>query len=235
MTAPPVPLGPPGPDAGAQPAPGPGSLRRSAPAWLEHVPLVALVVAYAEHFSAITVAMLHAYEQPAFDLAIPDQGIWLLSRFHDPFLTVAGRNLFGDHPSFIYLLLVPLYWVFPHTVALLVAQSVLIALGAVPVYLLARYLLHNRLATCLAAAYLLNPALQQTNLEQFHVECFETPLLALGIYAAVRWRPRLFVLCVVLLLMCKEDAALYTVPLALWAVLRRDRKLGEALSERRRS
>ena len=173
------------PAAGAQPT-GPGSTRRPAPAWLQHVPLVALVVAYAEHFSAITVAMLHAYEQPAFDMAIPDQGIWLLSRFHDPFLTVAGRNLFGDHPSFIYLLLVPVYWVFPHTAALLVAQSVLIALGAVPVYLLARYLLHNwALATCLAAAYLLNPALQQTNLEQFHVECFETPLLALGIYAAV--------------------------------------------------
>jgi len=180
--------------------------------------------------------MLHAYEQPAFDMAIPDQGIWLLSRFHDPFLTVAGRNLFGDHPSFIYLLLVPVYWVFPHTETLLVVQSVLIALGAVPVYLLARYLLRSwALATCLAAAYLLNPALQQTNLEQFHVECFETPLLALGIYAAVVWRPRLFILCVVLVLMCKEDAALYTVPLALWALLRRDRKVAGPLSERRRS
>ncbi len=222
----PVPLGPPAPASNA----GPASTRRPAPAWLQHVPLVALVVAYAEHFSAITVAMLHAYEQPAFDMAIPDQGIWLLSRFHDPFLTVAGRNLFGDHPSFIYLLLVPVYWVFPHTETLLVVQSVLIALGAVPVYLLARYLLRSwALATCLAAAYLLNPALQQTNLEQFHVECFETPLLALGIYAAVVWRPRLFILCVVLVLMCKEDAALYTVPLALWALLRRDRKVGGAL------
>ncbi len=135
----PVPLGPPAPASNA----GPASTRRPAPAWLQHVPLVALVVAYAEHFSAITVAMLHAYEQPAFDMAIPDQGIWLLSRFHDPFLTVAGRNLFGDHPSFIYLLLVPVYWVFPHTETLLVVQSVLIALGAVPVYLLARYLLRS--------------------------------------------------------------------------------------------
>ncbi|MGA3218138.1 MAG: DUF2079 domain-containing protein [Acidimicrobiales bacterium] len=208
----------------------PGAIRRRAPAWSEHVPLAAMVVAYTVYFSSITVAMLRAYEQPAFDMSVPDQGIWLLSRFHDPFLTVAGRNLFGDHPSFIYLLLVPVYWVYPHTAALLVIQTMLMALAAVPIYLLARYLLHSwALASCLAAAYLLSPALQQTNLEQFHVECFETPILALGIYAAVRWRPRLFILCVALVLMCKEDAALYTVPLALWVLLRRDRKLGGAL------
>jgi uncharacterized membrane protein len=204
-----------------------GVARGRAPAWLRHVPVVALVALYAIHFASITVAMLHAYEQPAFDMSIPDQGIWLLSRFHDPFLTVAGRNLFGDHPSFVYLLLVPVFWVYPHTAALLVVQAMLMASAAVPIYLLARHLLHNSfLATCLAAAYLLNPALQQTNLEQFHVEAFETPLLALGIYAAVRWRPALFIICAVLILMCKEDAALYTVPLAAWVLWRRDRNVG---------
>ena len=75
-----------------------------------------------------------------------------------------------------------MFWVYPHTAALLVVQSMLMASAAIPIYLLGRYLLHSSfLATCLAVAYLLNPALQQTNLEQFHVEAFETPLLALGI------------------------------------------------------
>ena len=82
------------------------------------------------------------------------------------------------------------------------------------------------LATLLAAAYLLSPVLQQTDLEQFHVEAFETPLIALAIYAVVLWRPRLFLLCVALLLLCKEDAALYTVPLATWVAIRRNRKIG---------
>ncbi len=196
-------------------------------AWATYVPLALLTIAYTVHFSDVTVAMLRAFQQPAYDMAMPDQGIWLLSRFHDPFLTVAGRNLFGDHPSFIYLLLVPVYWVYPHTSVLLVAQALLQAAGAIPIYLLARHLLRSSfLATLLAAAYLLSPVLQQTDLEQFHVEAFETPLIALGIYAAVVWRPKLFLVCVALLLLCKEDAALYTVPLAAWVGIRRDRNVG---------
>lgn len=91
-------------------------------AWATYLPLAVLVIAYTVHFSDVTVAMLRSFQQPAYDMAMPDQGIWLLSRFHDPFLTVAGRNLFGDHPSFVYLLLVPVYWVYPHTSALLVAR-----------------------------------------------------------------------------------------------------------------
>jgi uncharacterized membrane protein len=203
------------------------SVERRLFGWAAYLPLAILIMAYTVHFSDVTVAMLRSFQQPAYDMAMPDQGIWLLSRFHDPFLTVAGRNLFGDHPSFIYLLLVPFYWVYPHTSVLLVAQALLQAAGAIPIYLLARHLLRSPvLATLLAAAYLLSPILQQTDLEQFHVEAFETPLLALAIYAGVVWRPRLFLLCVALLLLCKEDAALYTVPLASWAAFRRDRKVG---------
>jgi uncharacterized membrane protein len=195
-------------------------------AWVTYLPLAVLTIAYAVYFSDVTVGMLRAFQQPAYDMAMPDQGIWLLSRFHDPFLTVAGRNLFGDHPSFVYLLLVPFYWVYPHTSVLLVAQATLQAAAAIPIYLLARHLLRNWvLATLLAAAYLLSPVLQQTDLEQFHVEAFEAPLLALGIYAAVVWRPRLFLVCIALLLLCKEDAALYTIPLAAWVGFRRDRQI----------
>lgn len=196
-------------------------------AWSKYLPLAGLMALYVVHFAQVTVAMLRAFDQPAYDMAIPDQGIWLLSRFHDPFLTVAGRNLFGDHPSFIYLLLVPFYWVYPHASVLLVVQALLQAAGAVPIFLLARHLLRSSvLATLLAAAYLLSPVLQQTDLEQFHVEAFETPLIALAIYAGVVWRPRLFLACVALLLLCKEDAALYTVPLGIWVAVRRDRKAG---------
>ena len=36
-----------------------------------------------------------------------------MSRFHAPFVTLMGRNLFGDHTSFILVLLVPFYWLVP--------------------------------------------------------------------------------------------------------------------------
>src|SRR4029450_4605686 len=39
------------------------------------------------------------------------QGVWLLSRFRDPFVTIRGLSLFGDHTSYILVLVAPLYWV----------------------------------------------------------------------------------------------------------------------------
>jgi uncharacterized membrane protein len=199
--------------------------------WVQHLPLIALMFGYAFHFGTITVDTLRSYQQDAFDMAIPDQGIWLMSRFHAPFVTVMGKDMFGDHTSFIFVLLVPLYWVYAHAAALLVLQAMAIALGAVPVYLLARYLLKSTvLATFLAAAYLLNPALQQGNLEQFHVEAFEAPLLGFALYAAILWRPKLLVAMVVLLLMCKQDDYFYVVPLGVWVAFRRNRQMGSAIA-----
>ena len=198
--------------------------------WAKHLPLVVLMVLYVVRFGTATVDSLRAFQQDAYDLSLYDQGIWLLSRFHAPFMTVMGTDMFAAHTVFILVLLVPLYWVYPHAAALLVIQAMALASGAVPVYLLGRRLLGSTvLATLLGAAYLLNPAIQQGNLEQFHVEAFEAPILAFAVYAAVVWRPRLLIAMVVLLLLCKQDDVLYVVPLGLWVAWRRDRNLGLAL------
>jgi uncharacterized membrane protein len=171
--------------------------------------------------------MHRGYGTPGYDMGIFDQGIWLLSRFKAPFVTIMGRNLFGDHTSLILLLLVPVYWVYPHATALLVIQSTLLALGALPVYLLARDRLHNNvMATVLAGAFLLHPALQWGNLEQFHPECFLVPLIGFAIYAAVTWKPWLLIVSVALCLLVKEDVVLFVVPLGIWVAFRKDRVFG---------
>jgi uncharacterized membrane protein len=196
-------------------------------ALVPHLPVVVLMAAYTVYFGHLTVAVHRGYGTPAYDMGIFDQGIWLLSRFKAPFVTVMGRNLFGDHTSFILLLLVPVYWVYPHAAVLLVVQSGLIALGALPVYLLARQRLASTLlATVLAGAFLLHPALQWGNLEQFHPEAFLVPLIGLAIYAAVTWRPGLLIAAVALSLLVKEDVALFVVPLGVWVAFRRDRAFG---------
>ena len=199
--------------------------------WLPHLPVVALAVAYAIRFSTLSVAVHDGFGTPPFDMAIPDQGIWLLSRFHAPFVTVMGRNLFADHTSWILVLAVPLYWVYPHTQALLVIQSCLLAAAAAPIYLLARRLLGSTwMATALAATYLLNPALQNGNLEQFHVEAFTVLFVATAIYAAVEWRPTLLTVSVVGCMLCKEDTAVLLVPLGIWVFLRRSRRWGSVIA-----
>ena len=43
-------------------------------------------------------------------MGIFDQGIWLLSRFKDPFVTIRGLEYFGNHVNVTTVLLVPFYW-----------------------------------------------------------------------------------------------------------------------------
>ncbi len=194
---------------------------------LVHLPVAALVAAYALRFSVLTVSVYDGYGTPPYDMSIPDQGIWLLSRFHAPFSTVMGRNVMADHTSFIFALLVPLFWIYPHAAALLVTQSLMLAAAAVPIYLYAlRRLDSVPMATALAAVYLFNPALQNGNLEQFHVEAFTVLLLSVGLFAALERRLVLLTACVGLLFLCKEDIGLVCAPLALWVAWRRSRRVG---------
>jgi uncharacterized membrane protein len=195
-----------------------------------HLPVAVLIVAYAVRFALLSVQVQDGYGTPGFDMGIFDQGVWLLSTFHAPFVTVMGRNLFGDHTSFILLLAVPLYWIWPHPQTLLVLQACLIAAAAIPVYLLAlRRSADAVVATALAAAFLLNPALQNGNLEQFHPEAFLVLAIALALYAAVFWKPRLLVAGVVLSLLVKEDTAVLIVPLGIWVLIRRNRRWGAGI------
>jgi uncharacterized membrane protein len=181
-------------------------------------------------FGQLSVAVQDGYGTPGYDMGIFDQGVWLLSRFHAPFVTVMGRNLFGDHTSFILLLAVPLYWVYPHAQALLVLQSCLLAGAGVPIYLLARrWTASTALATALTASYLLNPALQNGNLEQFHPEAFLVLSIAVAIYAAMESKPVLLAIAVAASLLVKEDTALLIVPLGGWVLWRRNTNWGLAI------
>ena len=164
-----------------------------------------------------------------YDFALYDQGVWLMSRFKAPFVTLMGRNLLGDHTSFILVFLVPVYWVLPGAGTLLFSQSLAVAVSSIPVFLYARIRLGSEaLALVLASVYLLHPALLWANLEGFHPDLFLAPLLMFAIYGALTERWRLYVACVMLSLLVKEDASLVIVPLGIWVALRKDRLIGLA-------
>ena len=189
--------------------------------------LIALVAGYTSYFTRVTLAAHHGLGTSAYDYGLYDQGIWLMSRFESPFVTLMGRNLMGDHTSFILVFLVPVFWAFPSAGALFFAQSLAIALGAVPVYLLGKRLLHDDgLAVVLAACYLLHPAVGWTNRENFHPDSFIAALVGMAIYAAVDRRWRMYAVLVFLSLLVKEDASLVLVPLGAWVAIKRDWRIG---------
>ncbi len=144
-----------------------------------------------------------------FDLGIFDQGVWLLSRFQDPFVTIRGLPLFGDHASYILVLVAPLYWIWADPRLLLLLQVVFLAIPAVSLYLIGTRRLGSPLAgLAVAAAYLAYPALQWAAIWSFHPETLAAGFLGLAALAADRQRWRPMAMWLGLALLCKEDVGL---------------------------
>jgi hypothetical protein len=133
----------------------------------------------------------------------------LLSRFRDPFVTIRGLSLFGDHTSYILVLVAPLYWVWADPRLLLLLQVVGLAIPAVSLYLIGTRRLHSPLAgLAVAAAYLAYPAVQWAAVWSFHPETLAAGFLGLAALAADRQRWRQMAAWLALALLCKEDVGL---------------------------
>ncbi|MFN2608717.1 MAG: DUF2079 domain-containing protein [Acidimicrobiales bacterium] len=163
-----------------------------------------------------------------FDLGIYDQAIWLLSRFHEPFITIRGLNFFGHHVNPILLLLVPFYWFGGGPHLLLVVQVAAQASGAVAVYLLARDLFGGARwpALALAPVILLHPSYQFMTWEFFHPDALAVAPVLFAYWAARTRRWRWFALSALVAVACKEDVALAMAVMGLLIAARGDRRIG---------
>ena len=177
--------------------------------------------------AAISVELHRGLNTSAYDFGLYDQGIWLLSRFESPFVTLMGRNLFGDHTSFILLLLVPFYWFISSSSFLFIVQSMMIAAGAIPVFLYTRRRLESEIAASIfALVYLIHPATVWIGVENFHPDSFLGLFVGFALYAALERRWRLLFVALLLSLSVKEDVALVMIPLGIWLAFRQSRKVG---------
>lgn len=191
--------------------------------------IAGLIVVYVAYYTQRSLDIHHGFGTASYDSALYDQGVWLLSQGEAPFVTLMGRNLFGDHTSFILLVLVPFYWLWPGAGVLFFSQSLVIGAGAIPVFLYGRRRLGNEwFALVAAAAYLLHPAVGWTNLENFHPDSFLGVFVGFAIYAALERKWRMYALFVVLSLLVKEDASLVIVPLGIWVAMKRSWRIGLA-------
>lgn len=182
-----------------------------------------MAAAYALFMSAVTLARHNTFGTYAFDLGIHTQALATIARRGYPLVTLYGPeavNQFGDHFAPIFYLLTPLSVSFGDARALLVVQTLLLASGAAPVYLLARSkLAREALAVALAAAYLLFPALHGVNTFDFHEIALVVPLLLWSLYCLETGRFRLFGLFLALALFTKEEVALTGVAIGLYILL----------------
>jgi len=190
---------------------------------------VAMVSVYVWKLTEVTLDVHHGLGTSSYDVGLYQQGIWLLSQGKAPFVTLMGRNLMGDHASLILLFVAPVYRLFPVAGTLFFIQSLVIGLGALPVFLAARRRLASEgMAVAMAACFLLHPAVGWTNRENFHPDAFLALFVGMAIYAALERKWRLYWVFVVLAILVKEDVSLVVMPLGVWVAMRRDRRIGLA-------
>lgn len=189
--------------------------------------LALIVLGYTTFVARWVISNHYGFATTGFDLGIFEQGVWLLSRFEEPFVTIRGLHMFGDHSSFILLLLTPLYWFFSSTTTLLIAQTLALGLAAVPLWLAAREMFRDEvLATLAALAYLAHPAVLFTNFENFHPDSFETPLVFGAFYFLLKRSWGWYMICLIALLAVKEDVPLMTFMLGIYVAIQHDRRIG---------
>ena len=185
-----------------------------------------LVLVYVLAFSATSILTFHSFGMSAYDIGIHTQAIWKLSNGQGLFNTVRGLSIWGDHCWFFMVFYAPVYWLFPRVETLLILQSLALAVGALPLAALVYRCGGSRISGIFfGAAWLLSPALQNMNLENFHPEIFAAPLLLWAIERAFAGRWFGYSMAISLAMLCKEDVALTAFALGFW-VFFRNRKAG---------
>lgn len=193
---------------------------------------LALAVVYFALYSTLSVLRHRTYHSFGFDLGLYDQVFWNTTqgRWFESTMTgamPAPHSQLGDHFTPIYLAVLPFYFLYPHPETLLVIQTMVIALGAWPVYLLARHLLPPGYALLWVVAYFLFIPLAYLNLFDFHETAFSIAPLGFALYFLERGRRLSFLFSLLIAFLGKEEMALIGAGFGLYALLgKRDWKLG---------
>ena len=178
--------------------------------------LILVIVLYAVEMSHQVVLRYDTFKATAFDLGNMDQVLWntihgRLFQFTNQAIDWYGpptRLAFHFEPIILPLSLLYVFHADPRI--LLVFQTLALASGALPVFLLTRRYLREWpiLAALMAMAYLLSPALLGVNIFDFHPVALATPLLLYAVLALTYKRYVWFLIACVLAAACKEDVPL---------------------------
>lgn len=176
---------------------------------------------YTVVLSFYSIAHYAMFYADTYDLGQYDQTLWLISRGFYAYSTGMGLHILGNHGAFILYPLAALYWIASDVRFLLIVQTIIIALGVVPIYLIAKA--HDRplVGLIVAIAYLLHPATINMNLFDFHPDTLAATALLFAIWAAERRRWWIVGIACLIILGAKENFALTVAFFGFWLICRR--------------
>ncbi len=140
--------------------------------WQETI-LAILTVSYSVYFTVASFLKYDNYYAGRFDLGNMSQTVWNTANGNIFMLTDPNGtreiSRLAFHADFILILLAPFYFIWEDPRMLLLIQTIVLSFGGIFVYLTANHLLKNKtLSLAFSACFFLNPAVNYTNLFDFH-------------------------------------------------------------------
>jgi len=180
--------------------------------------LAIAIFVYTLVFSYITILRHYSFNSTYFDLGCFEQGLWTTLEGSFFWNSPHNASQFGVHNSPILFLLLPIYKLFPFSETLLITQTILLALAAIPLYYIGKKYLDSWGGLVFSIIYLLYPALHGINLFDFHELAFLPLILFLSLYYLITNQIRGFVITSLIALMIKEDVSLLLIALTAYAI-----------------
>lgn len=210
----------------------PVPLPRTTLFWIALALVICFVLIFSAYFIFVLTGRHDVYQTAAEDMGIMDQAMWSVTHgqlFHQTICnTVSDTNCggpggitrFAIHFEPILFPLAFFYLILPDPKTLLVIQTLVVASGAFPAFLLARLRLRNELAAvAIALLYLLYPAQQQATIFEFHAVTFTAAFLLFTLYFMYTRRTFWMFVFAVLSMACKEEISLVIACFGLWSIL----------------
>jgi uncharacterized membrane protein len=203
--------------------------------WLDHHEgrvALGMVVLYVVVFGSLSLIRHWAFHSTANDLAVFDQVLWntVHGRFMESTLSLERcdpHNFFLDHFSPALLLIVPFYAVVQRPETLIAFQTVALAAGAWPIYLLARrYLARSEERLVWVAAYMLSAPLAWITLYDFHEIALAVLPLGLAMYFLATRRTAPLLVSLAASFLVKEELPLVAIGFGLALMAQRRWRLG---------
>jgi len=183
------------------------------PVKAEYLILFAAVLGYFAIFCTLSILRHRSLNSSYLDLGLEAQTVWNTSqgRF---FETSFGNNgeiisALSYHMTPAVLLFSPIYALFPSPITLLVIQTLVLSLGALPIFLISKHVLPgSNLKYAFAVSYLLYPPMEYANIFDFHYVTLATTFLLFAFYFLLKKRWGFFYIFLILSVSTKENLAL---------------------------
>ncbi|MFH0864088.1 MAG: DUF2079 domain-containing protein [Candidatus Gottesmanbacteria bacterium] len=188
-----------------------------------HLTLLFFILLFIIYFTIVAFARHDNLYSRRLDLGNMDQTVWNVVHGNGFTLTHSlndkQASRLAAHADFLLILLAPFYLIWSNPKTLILIQTIVLGLGAIPIYWIAfDKLKSKKLALLFAGAFLLYPPMQRTILFDFHAVVLATTFLLFAYWFMYKEKYCFFIIFAVLAAITKEEVWLITGLMGLYII-----------------